>query len=93
MKTLTSSTAIRTTITLPLDVYEFVKTYAHANAIKLSEAVTNFARQAKEGSLGQNQIGMVKKGESWVFDLSKAKRRPNGKPLTMEQINTWRDEE
>ena len=93
MKTLTSPTAIRTTITLPLDVYEFVKTYASANAIKLSEAIANFARQAQDASKGEPQFGMIKKGEAWVADLSKLKRRPNGKLLTMEQVNAWRDEE
>lgn len=93
MKTLTSDTAVRTTITLPLDVYEFVKTYASANAIKLSEAIANFARQAQDESRGVSQFGMIKKGESWVADLSKMKRRPGGKPLTMEQVNAWRDEE
>jgi hypothetical protein len=92
MKTLTSSTAVRTTITLPLDVYEFVKTYASANAIKLSEAIANFARQAKDSSQPQNQIGMTKEGELWVFDLSKAKRVPKGKPVSLEQMNAWRDE-
>ena len=76
MKTLTSQTAIRTTITLPLDVYEFVKTYANAKA----------------SSPGVAQVGMIKKGESWVFDLSSMKRAngADGKPIpkiTMEQIN------
>jgi hypothetical protein len=92
MKTLTSPTAIRTTITLPLDVYEFVKTYANAKAMKLSEALADMARQTKASSTGVAPVGMIKKGESWVFDLENMKRMSGneGKPIpkiTMEQIN------
>lgn len=92
MKKLTSETAIRTTITLPLDVYEFVKTYANAKAMKLSEALADMARQTKASAPGVVQPGMIKKGESWVFDLSSMKRTDgaDGKPMpkiTMEQIN------
>ncbi len=92
MKTSTSPAAVRITITLPLDVYEFVKTYANAKAMKLSEALADMARQTKASAPGVAQVGMIKKGEAWVFDLSSMNRASgaDGKPtpkITMEQVN------
>jgi hypothetical protein len=98
MKTLTSPTAIRTTITLPIDVYEFVKTYANAKAMKLSEALADMARQTKASAPGVVHSGMIKKGEFWVFDIDSMKRASGTQDqptpqITMEQISNMLHEE
>jgi hypothetical protein len=75
-------TTHRTTLTLESEVFEFVKTYAAAKAMKLSEAVNDLILMAKR----EERVKIIKKQGVWMFDLPKTQGPNAGKKISSEQV-------
>ncbi len=85
----TSTQTVRTTLTFVSDDFEFLKTYAKAKAMRLSEAMADLIGQVRH----KNQGGMIQKSDLWVIDSPSLREGYKGPKMTMEQVNQLRDQE
>jgi thiamine monophosphate kinase len=84
-----STQTVRTTLTFVAEDFEFLKTYAKAKAMRLSEAMADLIGQVRN----KNQGGMIQKNDLWVIDSPSLRKGYKGSKMTMEQVNQLRDQE
>lgn len=84
-----STQTVRTTLTFVAEDFEFLKTYAKAKAMRLSEAMADLIGQVRN----KNQGGMIQKDDLWVIDSPSLHKGYKGEKMTMEQVNQLRDQE
>jgi hypothetical protein len=88
--TLQAKKTHRTTVSLDAENYEFVLTYARANALKFNEAVIRMIQSVQHNMTPEAKrkptIGMEQKGESWVFVLPKLPKGKKFPVITTEMV-------
>ncbi len=69
-------------------MFEFLKTYAKAKAMRLSEAIADLIELVRN----KNQGDMIQKSDLWVINSPSLRKGYKGPKMTMVQVNQLRDQ-